>query len=201
MIFFTAASHAESQDACDSVLLQVEKNNSTLAALRQKAEAEKTGNRTGIFLPGPEAEFNYLWGSPEAIGNRTDISVRQSFDFPSAYIYRSKISDLRNEQTELEYLKQKSSIFLQVRLICADLVYLNSMRSVISAHYEKLTRIADQYAIKYNAGEIGILELNKAKLNLVTVGKDLENNSTEIAYSLNELARYNGGIPVQYADT
>ncbi|MBK6964392.1 MAG: hypothetical protein IPH20_10765 [Bacteroidales bacterium] len=42
----------------------IERNNTTLSALRKSVEAEKLGNRTGIYLQNPEAGFNYLWGVP-----------------------------------------------------------------------------------------------------------------------------------------
>lgn len=109
------------QTPVDSVLAMVERNNTTLPAYRKSADAMKIGNRTGLFPVNPEVEFNYLWGTPSATGDRTDFSVRQSFDFPSAYTFRNRISDLKNEQAELEYQKHRRDILLQARLLCVQL--------------------------------------------------------------------------------
>ena len=87
--------------------MEIEKNNTTLSALRKNTEAEKVGNKTGIYLQNPEVEFHYLWGNPSVLGNRTDISIKQTFDFPTAYRYKSQISNARNDQVELEYQKQQ----------------------------------------------------------------------------------------------
>ena len=81
-----------------SVLNEIEKNNTTLEAWRQRTDAGKLSSKTGIYLQNPEVGFNYLWGSPDEIGNRTDFSVMQSFDFPSAYRYKKNIAELEVNQ-------------------------------------------------------------------------------------------------------
>ena len=91
-----------SQNSVELVLDQVTKNNTMLVALRKSLDARKIGNKTGIYLQNPEIGFNYLWGSPSANGNRTDFNITQSFDFPTVYGFKNDISDLKNEQTELE---------------------------------------------------------------------------------------------------
>ncbi|PIY32437.1 MAG: transporter, partial [Bacteroidetes bacterium CG_4_10_14_3_um_filter_42_6] len=46
------------QSNIDSVLAQIERNNTTLAALQKRADADKIGNKTGNYLQNPEIEFN-----------------------------------------------------------------------------------------------------------------------------------------------
>ena len=98
-----------SQNRIEEVLAEIEQNNTTLSALRKSADVEKIGNKTGLFPENPEVEFGYLWGNPSAIGTRTDVSISQAFDFPTAYKYRNDISEIKNEQVELDYEKQKKS--------------------------------------------------------------------------------------------
>jgi len=40
------------QNSIDDVLLEIEKNNTTLLALRKNADAKKLGNKTGIYHRG-----------------------------------------------------------------------------------------------------------------------------------------------------
>ena len=63
-----------SQNVIDNVLIEIEKNNTTLSALKLRVEADKVGNKTGIYIQNPEFEFNYLWGNPSVVGNRLDIN-------------------------------------------------------------------------------------------------------------------------------
>ncbi|RLD79212.1 MAG: transporter, partial [Bacteroidetes bacterium] len=44
------------------ILDEIEKNSTSLQALKKHAEAEQLSSRTGIFLQNPEVGFNYLWG-------------------------------------------------------------------------------------------------------------------------------------------
>lgn len=189
------------QNTVDQVLTEVEKNNTTLVALRKSVDAEKIGNKTSIYLQNPEVAFNYLWGSPSVIGNRTDFSISQTFDFPTAYGFKNQISDLKNEQTELEYQKQLMDIRLKTSLICFDLIYTNALHGELTKRVEYAQSIAKSYQIKFEAGETNILEYNKAQLNLLNVSKALESNAIERNALLAELAGLNGGQAIDFTES
>ena len=190
-----------SQNSIDKVVDEVLKNNTTLSALRKNADSELIGNKTGIYLQNPEFAFNYLWGSPANIGNRTDISVRQSFDFPSAYVYRNQISDYQNEQVELEFRKQSKSIIMQTRLVCNDLIYHNALKSELSRRMANAEKIAISFKSKFETGDVGILEYNKAQVNLLNLSKDAESVEIERNALLSELQGLNGGIFIDFTDS
>jgi len=189
------------QNNVDKVLTQIEKNNTTLSALRKSADAQKVGNKTGIFLKNPEVEFNYLWGTPSAIENRTDFSIKQSFDFPTAYGYKNKISDIKNEQTELEYRKQQKTVLLQARNICIDLIYTNALKSEYGKRLNHAQNIAKSYKLKFDAGDANVLEYNKAQLNLLNLSNKIELLEIDRTALLSELTRLNGGIAIELADS
>jgi outer membrane protein TolC len=201
VLFVISAGSAFSQNLIDSVLARVAKNNTTLSALRKKIDAEKIGNKTGNYPNNPEVEFNYLWGSPQVIGNRTDIKIIQQFDFLSAYSYRNQISDLRNIQTELEYKKENISILLKARLLCIDLVYMNTYRNELKTRIADARSVADAYNSKYNTGETGILEYNKAQLALLNLSNESEIIEIERSTMVSELIALNGGISIDFDDT
>ena len=189
------------QNSINDILAGIEKNNTTLSALRKGADAELIGNRTGIFLQNPEVAFNYLWGSPEAAGNRTDLNISQTFDFPTAYVYRNQIADYRNVQVELEYEKQRKSILYHTKLICTDLIYLNALKAQLSRRVLNTQSIAQAYKLKFEKGDANILEYNRAQLNFITLSKDLESNEAERNLLLSELAGLNGGVSLDLKDT
>ncbi len=189
------------QNTIDSVLEHIERNSTTLSALQKRAEANTIGNKTGNYLQNPEFEFNYLWGSPSAIGNRTDINIKQSFDFPTAYSYKHQISSLKNEQVELEYQKQRKELLLNARLICFDLIYTNALIAELSKRQVHAKSIASSYTSKLDAGETNILEYNKAQLNLLNLSKEMESLTIGREALLGELARLNGGVVINFTDT
>lgn len=189
------------QNNMDSVLSEIEKNNTTLAALKKSAEAETLGNKTGIFIPNPEVEFNYLWGSPGSIGNRTDFSIKQSLDFPTAYRFKNQISDLKNEQIMLLYRKELYAVRLQAKLIYFDVVYYNALIAELTKRVTYARQIAQSYKSKFDVGETNILEYNKAQLNLLNAGKTLESTEVERSARLAELTLLNGGIPLEITES
>ncbi len=188
------------QNNINSVLGEIESNNTTLTALKHIAEANKLGNKTGIYMQNPEVEFNYLWGN-DVVGNRTDFSIKQAFDFPTAYKYKNQISDIKNEQVELEYQKQRKELLFESRLICYDLIYTNALQAEITKRLSHSQKIAASYKAKLDAGETNILEFNKAQLNLLNLSKELESLNVEKEALQGELTRLNGGTPVMLSDS
>lgn len=186
------------QNTIDKILNQIEKNNTTLSALRKSVDAEKIGNKTGIYFSNPEVEFAYLWGSPTLIGNQTNISIKQSFDFPTAYKFKNKISDIKNEQAELEYIKQQKELFLQTKNICFDLIYSNALKAELSKRLNHAESIANAYQKKLDIGEANILEYNKAQLNLLNLQNELESLEIERTVFLSQLKGLNGGLSIDF---
>ncbi len=185
------------QNTVDSVLVEIEKNNTTLSALQKRAEANKLGNKTGIYLANPEVEFNYLWGN-DVIGNRTDFSAKQSFDFPTAYSHKKQIANIKNEQAELEYQKQRKSLLLETRVVCYNLTYYNALEAELSKRLNHAESIANSFKAKFDAGETNILEFNKAQLNLLNLSKEMESLDIERNALLGELSRLNAGVPIEF---
>jgi len=189
------------QSQIENVLKEVEQNNTTLSALRKNTESEKILNKTGIFPQNPEVEFNYLWGNPVVIGNRTDFSIRQRFDFPTAYGYKKQISDLKNDQAMLEYQKNLSTILFETKLICNDLIYTNALQNELTKRFEHAQSIAQSYKTKFDLGETNVLEFNKAQLNLLKMVNALALNETERINLLAELTRMNGGKAIAFDES
>jgi len=184
------------QNDVDSVLIQIEENNTTLSSIRKNAEAEKIGNKTGIYLENPEVGFNYLWSDLPSIGNRTDINVTQSFDFPTAYGHRRHISDYRNTQAELDYQKHRNSILLDAHLFCAEVIFANALAEEYQERLSYARELADAYQVLFENGEVSILENNKAQLNLLNIRKELEAVQIEQSTYLKQLSAMNGGQPI-----
>jgi len=184
-----------SQDYFTPVLQSVEQNNTTLKAYREKANADKIGNRTGINMENPEVEFGYLWGSPSDEGKRVDLSVTQSFDFPTAYRYKSQLADGKNKQVDLIYEQQRRDILQQARLICVEYAYLMKMNEQLVERRRRSRELADAYEKRFQLGDIDILERNKTKLDMLNMDKAVDMNEVDIQLQWDELKRMNGGQP------
>lgn len=199
LAIFITSLHA--QDRLSSVIEEIEANSKTLTAIRQQIEAQKLENRTDIFLHDPEVEFNYLWGKPSNIGAQKEFSVTQSFDFPTSYTYRKKISTLQNQNLELQYKSERIELLLKAKQICIDLAYNNALSEEYKKRLTNAQKIATSYQTKYDNGDATILEKNKALISLTAVENekkliDIERNSL-----LSELKAMNGGIDIIFDET
>lgn len=185
----------------DSIAAIVVSNNIELKALLRNNDADSVEIKTDKFLKNPEIGVNYLFGNPDIIGNRTDISITQEFDFPSAYKHKSKITDIKNQKLNLLYQQKTKNLIYETKLICIDLIYCNSMIKEYETQHRNAVKIADSYKRKFEAGEANILEYNKAELNKLNVSKKLEIIKIEKDELLGKLTGLNGNIPINFNDT
>jgi cobalt-zinc-cadmium efflux system outer membrane protein len=197
-ILFILPFSLSAQITVDSVLLTIEKNNTTLTALRKSVEAEKTGNQTGIYLQNPQVGFDYLWGNNSAIGNKIDFSITQSFDFPTAYNYRRQIADSRNQQVDLEYQKHRKDILYNARLLCTNIMYSNASIEEYEKRLIHAQTLADAYQALYERGQVSILEHNKAQLNLLNLKKEAQARNIERTAYLRQLSALNNGQEIEF---
>ncbi len=191
-------SQAKAQTISD-ILNQIEQNNTVLAALRQSGEAEKINNKTGIYLANPEVEYHYLWGNNSSVGNRTDFSATQSFDFPTAYHHKQKVSDGKNMQVDIQYQIECKKTLLGAKQVCIELIYSNIYSLELEKRLQHAREIAKAYQSKFDKGEANILDLNKAKFNLLNAEKEINTIRTESDLLKAELIRLNGGNVIDFS--
>ncbi len=181
------------QAVFEPVLQQIEQNNTGLAALRQQVEAEKIGNKTGIYLENPEVEFHYLWGNKNEIGDRVDFSATQRFDFPTTYHHKSRLSQRKNDQAEMRYQIERKNILLRTKQICIELAYYNALDMEYQKRLDHANLIAQAYQTQFDKGEANVLDRNKAQLNLLNARKATETNKANRDLLIAELTALNGG--------
>lgn len=196
-VLFTALS-VSGQDLYTPVLEQIERNSTTLEALREQMESQKLGNRTGLTPENPEVEFGYLWGSPTIIGNRKDVSVKQTFDFPTVYVQRSRLANLQDTSADYQYKSQRMELMLSAKTICIDLIYYNALGKLYNRQLENARQIAQTYEKMQKNGSANQLEYNKAVLNYANLDNEVKRINIERERLLSELMRLNGGTPIAF---
>lgn len=189
------------QPNIDKVLSSIEENNTTLKALRQASEAQKLENRTGITLPGPEVEFDYMWGKPKEIGKGTNFSVKQSLDIPTITGMKSRLANEKNHLVEWQYKADRMNILLEAKQYCIELIYYNALRQELDTRLEHAKTIAEGYKTRMDQGDANILEYNKVKLNLSTIQGEIARIEVEQEALLTQLRRLNGGEDVVLEDS
>ncbi|MDD7455318.1 MAG: TolC family protein [Bacteroidales bacterium] len=179
------------------VLDSIEKNNPSLKVAQAEMEAEKLTNKGEEILPDPEVEFNYLWGA-NGIGNRHDVRVTQSFDFPTISGMRHSLVKGKGELAYLKYKADRQGILLSAKLNCIDLVYYNALVKELSTHLGQAKSQVRSFEKKIKVGDANVMDLNKAKVHLTSVQGKLSGAEVERQRLLAELKSMNGGIPIYF---
>lgn len=200
IIVFFASFSLNAQNSVVTVLKAVEENNTTLKALKETTKAQKLENKTGIYLSNPEVEFNYLWGNPSAIGNRTDFNISQTFDIPTITGMKRKMADERNGLVEWQYKAERMNILLEAKQYCIELIYFNALKKELEIRLQHAETIASGYQNRLNSGDANKLEFNKAQLSLSTITGEMARIDVERNTLLSQLKRLNGGLDISMDD-
>lgn len=184
------------QGNIEKVLDAIEHNNTTLKALRDEGAAQKLENKTGLYLDDPEIGFDYLWGSPNVIGKRTDVSVRQSFDIATLSGLKGKVARNKNEMIDWQYRVDRTNLLLEAKLYCIDLIYYNVLMKELGIRRDNAKVLEQAQKKMLDSGEGSILEYNKVKLSLLSVEGEMSAAVAERNAIEAQLTRLNGGHSV-----
>lgn len=188
------------QSSVETALKAIEENNNTLKALKETTKSQKLENKTGIYLSNPEVGFNYLWGNPSTIENRTDFSISQAFDIPTITGMKNKIADERNSLAEWQYKAERMNILLEAKQYCIELIYFNALKKELDIRLQHAQTIASGYQNRLNSGDANILEYNKAQLSLSATTGEIARIDVERNALLSQLKRLNGGLDIVMDD-
>lgn len=196
------ADEVKAQSSLEQVLAEVEKNNKTLQAQKQLWEAEKLLHKTGIWLNDPTISYDFMYGTPNAIsGNQTDINLIQRFDFPASYKLRRALANEQGKESEYAIQHQRQTILLQAKTICIELVYRNKVKAFQAGKKLRTEKHLNDFEQKMNKGFGTILDVNKAKLLLLEINKELQSTTSVIEQLKHQLIALNGGNPIYYTDS
>lgn len=181
------------QNSGRELLNEIEKNNIRLNGFKSFVESEKLQNKSTNNLPNPQAKGYYLPFGNNQTSTYTEFEISQSFEFPSVYAARGKWNTLKAQELETEYLKVRQEVLLKAKLLLADFAMLQQQKEIAVARQEQAKQVLDQIETLYAKGQIGILDLNKAKIAWLQEQFATEQLQTEIQIVLDKLKKLNGG--------
>lgn len=190
------------QSGVDSVLSTIARNNITLQTQIRYWEAQKLQYHTGITLYDPTVSYDYMHGSPNNVaGNQTDINVLQRFDFPTVYGKKKGLANEQSKQADFNLAADRQELLLEAKKTCIELVYRNKLQKEIGRRKTKTEKFLSDFQTRLDKGEGNILDVNKAKLQLIEIDKDYRLNVSAINQLNQKLTALNGGIELVFKDT
>ncbi len=186
------------QSSIEKTLAEISKNNKTILANVQYWEAKKMEYKTGLTLYDPKVDYDYLSGSPVGAGNQTDFAITQTFDFPSSYSKKRKLSNEQIKQAEYHLNSSKQDILLEAKIICLELIYLNKFQAEVQKRKQNTEKWLSDFQKKLDTGDGNILDVNKAKLQLIEINASLLENASLIKQLNQKLIALNGGNLIDF---
>lgn len=183
-----------------AILQSIEEKSTRLAVARIESAAEKA-EASKISVPDdPEVGFNYLFGR-DGIGNRWDLNVSQTLDFPSVIVRKRKVAREMQRVSDLKYLSTRQQVLLAARKLCIEVVYCNAMMEHLNEDLEETRAMAAAYEVLFEKGEATVIDHNKAHQALLFFETEYNEFMTMKQNLLMELQCLNGGEKVLIEDT
>ncbi len=192
---------SEMNPSSDSLLKTILENNRTLRTAWESFQVAMLEAGTGNTPPNPEVEMGYLYGSPSELGNRLDFSVTQQVDFPTAYIYKSRLRKIRSYQAELDYLIVKQEVMLQAKQLWIEHIYLNQRERLLEKRLQQANTINEHFKQKLEAGEVSHLAYSQSNLQLASIRTEFDQLLMEIRNIELAWTEISGGTEVEIRDT
>jgi outer membrane protein, heavy metal efflux system len=189
------------QNSVDSVVKQVERNNKSIQSNKKYWQAKQSEFKTGLTPYDPQVEYDYLFGSPVGAGNQKDFAVTQRLDFPSVYKRKKELSGQQIAQTNLQQQVYRQDILLEAKLLTLQVIYLNKKGAELNRRSINTQKLVQDYQKKLDKGDVIILDLNKARLQLLNIQNEATLNENEKQVLLTKISELNGGIPIAINDT
>lgn len=156
----------------DSLLMRIMECSPSAIRAKADMEAAKAANHVGQTLADPSVGFNYLWGSPQDVGQRKDISITQSLDYATLSGRKRKEAEAKDVMADMEYNLSALSLHQMAVLLLIDIAAANELRELNNQRLAQSERLAESYRKKMAAGEASKLDVNKAALSLATIQSD-----------------------------
>jgi outer membrane protein TolC len=180
------------------LLHEIENNNTELKAYQSFIESRQLENRSRNNLPDPQFSAYYLpYGSNNTV-DYTEIQISQSLEFPTVYNARDKWNKLKYQQLESDYAIIRQGVLLQAQNLLIELVFLQKQKDIEVLRIEKSKQVFDQIQELFNKEQIGVLDLNKAKISWMQKQFMIEQFDSEIQITFASLEKLNGGKSIDF---
>lgn len=192
---------ASAQSTIENVLSEIGKNNKTIQATAQYYDAQNLSYRIGLAPNDPTVEYDFMKGSPANAGNQHDFIIAQQFDFPTAYIRRSQLAKTQAARSEFQIADNRQKVLLEAKKTCIALVFHNKLDIQLTQQAKNTEKLLADFQTRLDEGEGNILDVNKARLQLLQIRKQWQQNRAEMAERNTRLASLNGGTAITFTDT
>lgn len=180
----------------EGVLQAIDKNNPYLIAERNYSIAKNLEYRTGLTPANPSISYGYFPGNKAAPGTKETLDIMQSFDFPTVYVHKKRKAE--NQMDQMAFLQGsiRQDFLLEAKTTLLELIYLTKMDHELFFRNSMAEKLYAGFEKKMEKGTGTLVELNKARMELLNAKNALKINETSKIRVIERITQMNGGIMV-----
>lgn len=196
-IAFLLSGVAFGQSKIDEVMKSVESNSNILKAERERINAVALTYKTDILPENPEIEYSKVLQSGTG---ESEILVKQSFLFPTAYFLKCGLSKQQVSNLENEYSAKRQDILLEAKNVFLEIVYHNKQMKFFAERLDQVKEIKQAMETSFKQGNVGRMDYNKAVLEYQNLSNEYNAILVERNNELQRLTELNGGVAIDVLD-
>lgn len=185
----------------EELLNEIEQNNTELKGYQSFVESQQLENKSVNNLPDPQLSGYYLPYGNNTTDAYTEYQISQSFEFPTVYAARGKWNDLKSMEIQTAYAKKRQEVLLNAKEFFIELTFLQKQKTIETDRRSQSKQVFDQIQELFNKEQVGILDLNKAKISWIQEQFVVEQIENEIQTLMYKLKTLNGEKPLGVIST
>ena len=185
----------------EELINEIEKNNIELKSYQSFIESQQLENKSNNNLPDPQLSGFYLPFGDNATDSYTEYQISQSFEFPTVYAARGKWNDLRSQTLQTAYAKKRQEVLLSAKEFLIEFTFLQKQKAIETGRRTQSKQVFDQIQELFNKEQVGILDLNKAKIAWIQEQFVVEQIESDIQILMSKLKTLNGDKPLDGLST
>ncbi len=184
----------------DDVLRSVAQHNKSIQAALKNGEAERTSIEAENLPEDPSVEYSSFYGKGVNGQAGSELVVSQGFDFPTVYGIRNRAGRERKEAVNYRIEALRRDILLEAKNLCLDLIRLNRQHDLLTRRMQNADELLTFYEERLKAGDATIIEVNKIKMERMSIQTEVLQNNSEHRTALQTLLALNGNMPLTFEE-
>lgn len=182
----------------EEVLFSVRANNPELLSLEKSLEAQIIAIKGENMPEDPSVEYSSFYSSSVSGQSGSELVVSQGFEFPTLYAARHKRNELSREALGKSFDNERRRILLDAKLLCHDIIMYRQIGELLDMQSEIAEDLLALYQQRLVAGDASVLEVNKIKMELMSVATSVSENNAALDAACRRLDAMNGGQGIAF---
>jgi len=200
ILFLILAHWANAQVSLQTVIDSIAANNLQIKASLENRDAEIAFTRTGLNPVDPQVEYGYFPGNNDVIGNKSTLSVSQSFYFPTVYSRKKDGAKLSGEKSGELHRFNTRNILIEAASQYLELVYLDKYAAELRKRAADAENVKVLFEKRLQSGDANQMEINKVRIEAARWANQLRLNEARRTEKIQILAAMNGGRAFEFAN-